>query len=274
MFNPDDGLCLATLNVAARYGEPSLASDVFRILGNREVKFGEHHYAALLESYVVSGDLATAFSVLTVMREAGIPPAENTARPIVLRLTQGDGATPQDAFEALQSVQRGGKIVDLAALNALMAAHVAGADIDAAFEVYNRLPDFSLRPETSTFNILLKGAQEQGRKDFALNVVSEMKEMKVPPDASTYEGVFGACLAQKDYEDAFLWLEEMNSRGMRPRLAMYSALARRCYTEKDGRYRVAVSEMAKRGVNIGKFLMLLEDDDQRVADAVGEFASA
>lgn len=273
MFNPDDGLCLATLNVAARHGEPSLASDVFRVLGNREVQFGEHHYAALLESYVVSGDLAAAFSVLAVMRGAGVPPAEHTARPIVLRLTQGDTATPQDAFEILQSVQRKGKIVDLAALNALMAAHVARADIDAAFEVYNRFPDFSLRPETSTFNILLKGAQEQGRKDFALNVVSEMKEMKVMPDASTYEGAFGACLAQEDYEDAFLWLEEMRSRGMRPRLAMYSALARRCYTEKDRRYTVALSEMAKRGVDMEKFLMLLGDDDQRIAEAVGEIAS-
>lgn len=268
MFNPDDGLCLATLNVAARYGEPPLASDVFRVLGNRGVQFEEHHYAALLESYAVSGDLAAAFSVLTVMRGAGVPPAEHTAHPIVLRLTQSDDATPQDAFEILQSIQRRGKIVDLAALNALMAAHVARADIDAAFEVYNRLPDFDLRPETYTFNILLKGAQEQGRKDFALNVVSEMKEMKVPPDASTYEGVFGACLAQEDYEDAFLWLEEMNSRGMQPGLAMYGALARRCYTVGDGRYRVALAEMSRKGVDMEKFLALLGEDDQKRAEAV------
>lgn len=269
MFNPDDGICLATLNVAARYGEPALASDVFRVLSNRGVRFEEHHYAALLESYVVSGDLATAFSVLAVMRGAGVPPGEHTARPIVLRLTQSDDATPQDAFEILKSVRRGGKIVDLTALNALMAAHVARADINAAFEVYNRLPDFDLRPETSSFNILLKGAQEQGRKDFALNVVSEMKEMKVPPDASTYEGVFGACLAQENYEDAFIWLEEMKSRGLRPGLAMYGALVRRCYTEKDGRYRAALSEMRRRGVDMEKFLELLGEDDRRIANELG-----
>lgn len=272
MFNPDDGLCLATLNVAARYGEPPLASDVFRVLGNRGVKFEEHHYAALLESYVVSGDLTAAFSVLTVMRKAGVPPTEHTAHSIVRRLTQGDGIIPQDAFEILQSVQRRGHSVDLAALNALMAAHVARADLDAAFEVYNRLPDFDLRPETSTFNILISGARQEARKDFALNVVSEMKEMKVPPDASTYEGVFGACLAQDDYEDAFLWLEEMNSRGMRPKIAMYGALARRCYGKRDGRYRVALAVMVKKGVNMGKFLALLAEDDHKMADA-GNIAS-
>lgn len=344
MFNPDDGLCLATLNVAARYGQPQLATDVFRVLGNRELQFEEHHYAALLESYSVAGDLVAAFSVLSVMRNAGVAPTENTARPIFVKLSKADDFAIQNAFKILQKMRRIGKPVDIAALNTIIDVYIArsnpnttsadlgggldnasadsdvastdpgpnadlgdtsagsgtasvdsgivnadsdssadlgdasansdaasvdlddaDADLDpasaafvAAFGIYNTMPDFGLRPETSTFNLLLKGAANRADKVFAMNMVSEMKEMGVAPDVDTYEWIFNTCLGQEDYEDAFVFLEEMKGLGMQPRIRMYRALALRCYMVKDARYEVALKEMMDRGVKVERFLQWLK----------------
>lgn len=251
MFSPDDGLCLATLNVAARYGDPPLASDVFRVLGNRGLRFEEHHYAALLESYAVAGDIASAFSVLSIMRRAGVTPSENTARPVITRLP--DLAAIQGAFGALKQVKGAGRDVDLAAINAIIAAHVVHKDIDEAFEVYKEMPDFDLRPETSTFNILFKGAALQGKVGFARNLVSEMKEMKIEPNAMTYEHLFYTSLTQNDYEDAFVYLEEMKPKWS-PKPSMYKRLAEKCFLVGDQRYRVALKELRNMGINTAVFM--------------------
>lgn len=268
IFNPDDGLCLATLNVAARYGDPPLASDVIRILGNRGLRLEEHHYAALLEAYAVAGDLVSAFSVLGIMRRAGVTPAEYTAMPIVTRLVGADEATVEKAFVILQRLQRTGKNVDIAALNVLINVHVKRNNLEAAFDIYNAMPDFELRPETRTFNLLLKGAALLGNKDFAMNMVSEMKEAGVQPDADTYEWAFSSCLVKMDYEDAFGFLEEMRVAGFLPRIRMLKALASRCYEAGDNRCKVALEEMMERGVELTEFCAELEAGSG-VQEAVG-----
>src|SRR5438552_17341733 len=79
-INPSDGICLNVLNTAARHGDFDLATEVFRVLGNRSVRFEMHHYEALLEAYTASGDIRSALMVLCVMEGAGIEPSEASTR--------------------------------------------------------------------------------------------------------------------------------------------------------------------------------------------------
>ncbi|KAH8155294.1 uncharacterized protein LAJ45_00304 [Morchella importuna] len=258
MFNPDDGLCLSTLNVAARHGQPQLASDVFRVLWNRSFKYEEHHYAALLESYAVAGDLTAALSILPLMRQAGVPPVENTAQPITKRLC--DDASIQEGLNLLKQMKKSGKDVDLAAIHALIAAHIVRRDIDAAFEVYKELPEFDLRPDINTFNLLLKIAAKEARKDFAVNLVGEMKEMRIEPDVETYEHLFYVSLAQDNYEDAFIYLEELKATWKHVRPSLYKALATKCYLAGDNnRYHIAVRELRAMGIRPAGFIRKLRE---------------
>ncbi|CAZ82207.1 unnamed protein product [Tuber melanosporum] len=248
LFIPDDGLCILTLNVAARYGVAKLATDVFRVLVDRKFEYGEHHFAALLETYLVADNLPTAFSVLNIMESANVPPKPNTTRSIVNKLTQNN--SPRDieaAYEILLAQRKLKNSVHIAALNTIIAAFVRISDVKSAFNVYKVIPNFDLRPDLQTFNWLLRGAAEQGRKKFAMWVVAEMQEMGIKPGEETYESLVLVCAAQEVINDAFAYLEEMKNMRFKPSARLYEALAVRCWELKDWRFEGVVKEMEEKG---------------------------
>ncbi|RPA94168.1 hypothetical protein L873DRAFT_1702824 [Choiromyces venosus 120613-1] len=272
LFTPDDGVCLLTLNVAARYGAAKLATDVFRVLVNRKFEYEEHHFAALLETYVAAGNLPTAFSILNIMEAANVPPKPNTTRSIVNKLARNN--SPQDiesAYEILLSQRKPKNSVHIAALNAIIAAFVRIADVKSAFNVYKEIPDFDLRPDLQTFNWLLQGAAEQGRKKFAMWIVAEMQEMGIKPGEETYESLVLVCAAQEVINDAFAYLEEMKNMRLKPSERVYKALAVRCYELRDWRFNEVIKEMDERGYSGQGIVEMLHqrkvEEEQAVVEA-------
>lgn len=120
------------------------------------------------------------------------------------------------------------------------------------------MPEFDLRPDINTFNLLLKLAAKEARKDFAVNLVGEMKEMRIEPDAETYEHLFYVSLAQDNYEDAFIYLEELKATWRYVRPSLYKALATKCYLVGDNnRYYMALGELRAMGIGTAHFIKSL-----------------
>lgn len=271
LFNPDDGLCILALNVAARYGGAKLATDVFRVLVNRKFQYEEHHFAALLETYLVADNLPTAFSILNIMESANVPPKPHTTRSIVNKLSQNN--SPQDieaAYKILLAQRKSKNPVHIAALNTIIAAFVRISDVKSAFNVYKEIPDFDIRPDLQTFNWLLQGAAEQGRKKFAMWVVAEMQEMGIKAGEETYESLVLVCAAQEVINDAFAYLEEMGNMGFKPSARLYKVLAVRCWELNDWRFEEVLQEMEKREYSaqgIVEMLRQREAEEQAAAGA-------
>lgn len=91
-LNPSSGTCVAVLDTASRHGNFRLASDVFRVLGNRASPLETHHYEALMQSYLRAGDLASGVAVLQLMRRAGCPVEPGTVH-ILMRFLAMDAPT-------------------------------------------------------------------------------------------------------------------------------------------------------------------------------------
>ncbi|KAH0565350.1 hypothetical protein GP486_001251 [Trichoglossum hirsutum] len=247
-INPSDGICINVLNTAARHGDFVLATDVFRVLGNRLVRFEIHHYEALLEAYARGGDIRSALTVLCVMADAGIEPSDASTRAIYRSLCkQPDGH--KRAFEILHLLRRDGRSTPIAAINCVLEAPASLGDITQALEYYKQLRD--LRPDgpnIATFNVLLRGCGMSRRKDSAMFLVSEMQALGIRPVALTYDRLILVCVQEDNYEDAFKYLEEMEAQGWMPRIGTYKALAVKCAKSGDRRARELTAKLERKGI--------------------------
>ncbi|MCJ1474506.1 hypothetical protein MMC13_003164 [Lambiella insularis] len=252
-LNPSSGICINVLNTAARHGNFRLASDVFRILGNRTNSLQPYHYEALLESYLAASDLRTALSVLTLMTASPVIPTEATTRPLYLYLREASDR-PLKAFDSLCNQHKANKLIPTVAINAVIEALIYQNNISVALETYRNLHTLCPGgPTTATFNALFRGCSKARRKDLAMFLASEMLALKVEPDALTYDRLVLVCVdatGQGDLDDAWKYFEEMKGGGWWPRRGTLVAMARRLCETGDERVWGLVEEMEGRGMDV------------------------
>jgi pentatricopeptide repeat protein len=257
---PSDGMCLSTLNLAARHSDPPLATSCIRILSNRQPALSPYHYEALLTAYIGVKDLRTAFRILTIMTKAGLMPDVSTTRPLFLYLTSS-ATLPLEAWSLLTSLYEAGHVVPIAAINVILESLNTLGEVDEAIYIYKQLHNIcESGPNTETFNILLQGVSKHpDKKDLAMFLAAEMVALGIKPDRLTYDRLILSCLKVDDYEDAFKYLEEMiivgqgketedGKKGWWMRNGTAQELVRRCVAAKDERAWDLLAEMTERGI--------------------------
>jgi tetratricopeptide (TPR) repeat protein len=227
-------------------------------LGDLNIRPQEHHLAPLLEAFCVKGMLPDAMEVLDIMRTtAGIEPTLHTAQPIV-KIISADSAILDAAYFALEALKTSGKPVDVAALNAVLAAAERLGDLGRAVAVYQQAGKLGVRLNTETYNCLLGACIQIGAKPQGELLLKEMQNPKrlpgdtvdpapIPMDSTTYTKLIHLALTQKSYEEAFFYLEKMKDANHRPPLEVYEALVRRCLRAGDDRYKLVLEEMRSGG---------------------------
>ncbi len=237
---------------AARHDDAYLATDVFRILGNRKTKFELHQYETLLEAYVGSGNIKTALTILCIMKDSGLEPEEGSTRSLFQHLRQ-DVRRPQQVFTILSELRKDGRTIPTSAVNCVIEASIHLGDLPRAIEQYKQLhtlcPD---GPNLATFNALFRGCNTAHRKDLAMFLASEMLALNITPDALTYDRLLLVCLDQDDYEDAFRYFEEMTGRGWIPRQGTLVAMVKKCAERGDERAFEMYRELQAEGIDTAK----------------------
>ena len=237
-LNPSSGMCINILNTAARHGDTYLATSVLRILGRRSGHpLQTHHYEALLETYVVAEDVATAFTLLTVMAAAGHPPSEASTRPLYLYLRHST-ERPKHAVSILKHLHEQDRQIPVEAANVIMQASVFHKDLPYALSIYKTLHTYAsnLKPNTASFNILFRGCAQAARKETAMFLASEMTAMNITPDTLTYDRLILVCLkSENSTEDAWRYFNEMLSFEWWPRDGTVLEMAKRACEQSDER---------------------------------------
>tara|TARA_R110002003_G_scaffold626_5_gene20903 strand:- start:9675 stop:10730 length:1056 start_codon:yes stop_codon:yes gene_type:complete len=246
-LKPGTGACHAVLALAARFGDVHLATDVFRVLTEREAVFTTHHYELLLTTHLTANDLSAALSVLLIMADANLRVSTGTCQPLYWYLRSekpAETSRPMAAFNMLQDLEASGRKVPTAAVNACMQASIALNRLEEAIEIYKALHTVSRSgPDTQTFNVLFKGCHMNNRKELAMFFANEMIQLGLKPDRLTYDRLILVCLQVDDLEDALLYYEEMRSlranpgaaEMMRPRKGTWEELIIRCAKVGDDR---------------------------------------
>jgi pentatricopeptide repeat protein len=257
-LKPGTGACLSVLTLASRYGDVQLATDVFRILTERETTFTTHHYELLINTYLKANDLSAALSAILIMADANIKVDEGTCHPLYTHLStenMGEDSRPMQAFTVLQDFEAAGRKVPTAAINACMQASIALNRLEEAIEIYKALHTVShAGPNTNTFNILFRGCHRSVRKELAMFFANEMIQLGLKPDRITYDRLILVCLQAGDLEDALLYYEEMvatetssDKATMKPRRMTWELLIHKCVLQGDERA-VAILKAYKTGV--------------------------
>jgi pentatricopeptide repeat protein len=246
-IKPGTGACLSVLALAAQYGDVQLATDVFRVLTERETVFTTHHYELLVNTYLNANDLSAALSVILIMVDTNIKVDTATCRPLFWYLRReklGESSRPMTAFTLLQDFEASGRKVPTAAINACIHASIVLERFEEAIEIYKALHTVShTGPDTQTFNILFRGCSLNARKELAMFFANEMIQLGINPDRITYDRLICVCLEGDDLEDALLYYQEMrstplkpgSSRMMQPRRRTWEALILRCVQKDDDR---------------------------------------
>lgn len=239
----DLGACTKVLNVCGRNGLPILATEVMQYISMMGFEPATYHYASLIESYCVAGDVKNAFLILSVMRQQGIKPTSVCAGPIV-RFLAADLDLVDRAFFTLQDAHAEGQIIDTVALNAVIDASVLMRDLSRAVATYQEHESLGVNPNLDTLNSLITGCVGAQKKELALSLVLAFREKhKIMAGGRTFERLIFVCLLQDDYEDAFKYLEEMKEEGHQPSIRVYSLIIRRCISQDDPRAKIAYEEM-------------------------------
>lgn len=239
------------LSLAARHGDVQLATDVFRLLTERETIFNTHHYELLIATYLKANALADALSVIFIMTDANLKVDAGTCHPLYWYLrnaspppeTAAQDASPNmplHAFTLLQDAEASGHKVPTALVNCCIQASISLNSLPTALDIYKALHTVSPSgPNTSTFNHLFRGCVLARRHDIAMFLASEMISLGLAPDRITYDRLILVCEQSGAVDDAVAYFEEMRGMGLRPRRGTYERLVN-CLEEKADPRCVAV----------------------------------
>jgi len=251
---PDEGVCLAVLNTAARHGLTDLATDVLRVLQSAGVEWQEHHFASIIAALCRNSQLKEALITLSIMRNRDISPTSKTTRPI-LDAIGNSVETLDNTWKIVEEIEKERGQVDTTALNVLIQASVQLGDLQRAMGSYKSFEELCAYPDIETFNILLDGCIIAKHRQLGDVLLDQMKAANLTPNDDTFERMVYLCLTQEKYEDAFFYLEEMKAAGHVPPLRIYAKLIRRCIKANDSRYKMAFEEMGEIGYSAPKSLL-------------------
>lgn len=271
---PTTGTCLNVLAIASRVGNVKLATDVFRILAERDTVFLNQHYEALIQCYLVADDLPAALSVVLIMQDSRLKVTEDELYSLYGYLCK-DKERPMKAFMQLQDYERSGRKVPTAAVNVCIKASIKLGNLSEAIELYKALQSVAKTgPTTATFNELFRGCYRDGRKELAMYLASEMIELGIRPDRLTYDRLILTCLMAGDFDDAVTYYEEMTAEGMVPRRGTHEGLIEDALKRRDERcvallkqYRIAEYRVESRLVTLERHVFKhFEEGGKRKGD--------
>lgn len=135
-------------------------------------------------------------------------------------------------------------------LNALLfACLVAGNHAEAA-RIFQTFPDaHSVKPNTETFNAIIKSFAESGTTRSVYSVLDEMCKKGVKPNATTFTTAIAGFYKEERFDDVGKVIELMKKHGCGESLPVYNArMDGLCKLGRSGEAKTLLSDMVRKGM--------------------------
>ncbi|WJX51119.1 hypothetical protein P8452_37345 [Trifolium repens] len=118
-------------------------------------------------------------------------------------------------FNCVRTLQSFNKLLNL------LIDHCMFCEANNAFD---RSYEMGFRPNTVTFNIMIKGCLVKGEWEKACEVFDEMLQKKVQPSVVTYNSLIGFLSRKGDLDKATTLVDDMRRKGKRANGVTYALL--------------------------------------------------
>jgi len=263
-ITPNEGICLAVMNTAARHGAPELAADVLQALKQQSVRWQDYHFDAVIEAFCRNNQLKEALVTLKIMVDNEVPPSRGVLSTIS-NISLQDSESIDRAWDALETLKQEGNFLPLH-LNLLINASIELKDLQRAMGIYKSFDDYSVVPSIPVFHSLFDGCITAQHRQLGDLLLADMKKYGLEPNSVTFAKLIQLCLTQDAYEDAFFYLEEMKASGRTPHRSIYVNLVHKCWSANDPRVEMVLDEMKECGYELPR-RPTKETDEETIASS-------
>ncbi|KAI9341836.1 hypothetical protein BD770DRAFT_351853 [Pilaira anomala] len=249
-FIPDEGVFLNVLNLAGKHGDPQLASDVIRVLGEQGYTYRDCHFSPLIEAFASTGDMASTFKVFTAMRKAGVIPNKKTTLPVAHKLGTDVNAIRKSRDILIEMAKTDGQEVDISLFNMIIHSFAYNKENDEAISVFVRAKEFGVKPNSETLDAVLDACIHCRDAAFGEMIYKEQISKGVKRTVTNMSKMVTLMCTQNDYEDAFVYLENMKKLNMIPLRGCYFKLVKVLSAANDPRLKLAIEDMEACGYSI------------------------
>ncbi|KAL9114456.1 MAG: hypothetical protein Q9227_001537 [Pyrenula ochraceoflavens] len=199
-LNPSTSVCHDVLATAAQAGDVTLATKAFESFNKRGESVSLYEYEYLLDAYAAAGDGEGNLRLLAALAKSGMEPEDSSTRSLTTLLRDEEHFTPTQAWRFLKSMEH----FPIAAVNAIVEAHIERQDFDQAFAAFKEIRKLSqIRPNLRTFNLLFKAAFDTQNSEWIAFIHQEMQTCNIPLDHTSYELSIMTAVSARDYQNAW-----------------------------------------------------------------------
>nr|TKW17194.1 hypothetical protein SEVIR_5G350500v2 [Setaria viridis]TKW17196.1 hypothetical protein SEVIR_5G350500v2 [Setaria viridis] len=210
--------------------------------------------------------------ILSICRAAALSPETHIDRvalslaasklssaPDTLRDLTSTVLTPRHAPHAIVLFGQAGLLPDAIStfqsspstrsLNALIFACIVSKNHTEAARIFQTFPDaHGVKPNTETFNTIIKSFAESGTIRSFYSVFDEMCKKGVKPDARTFTTALAGFYNEERFDDVAKVIELMKKHGCGETLPVYNVRVRSlCKLGRSGEAKALLNEMVKKG---------------------------
>ncbi|KAB1226050.1 hypothetical protein CJ030_MR1G029321 [Morella rubra] len=179
-------------------------------------------YSALVYKFARSRNFDAVETILRLIQDRDIRCRENLF--IALIQHYGKAHLVDKAIELFHRMPILNCVRTLQSLNALLNILVDGDRFADANELFGRSSKMGFRPNSITFNIMIKGWLGRDDWEQACKVFDQMLDGEVPPSVVTYNTLIGFLSRKGCLEKAMSLLEDMIQKGKYPNAVTYALL--------------------------------------------------
>lgn len=236
----------AILLGAARAARTDDAFNVFEtMISDGAVVPNRDTYNNLLVCCAKAGNPDRALRVLDMLKgtSESIQPNAKSYNSVVAACARvGD---VDRAFEVARHMSRVGIRLNIVTKNHLLEAYCNAGKLERAFSMTKEMVQSQgIKPNSHTYDILIRGCGRWGQLDAALRLLSSMQTAGVPPTVVTYSVAIDACARAGGpvaVDKAFELLTQMEQAGLEPNVVTFNSLIHACAQGK--RVRLAFDVM-------------------------------
>ncbi|KAI8967252.1 hypothetical protein BDF20DRAFT_840339 [Mycotypha africana] len=236
---PDEGVLLNTSRVAAKYGQPTLVTDIIRTLGAHGYPYKEHYFTPLMEAFLNSTKNSSWLST-NKSNSSNSNSSSSSSHEDQQEVDADEKDLPfvknlKNAFQVLDIMRISGITPTMRTAQPIL-TYLRGnvKKVDAAYFVLEEMRKKENRNiDVTAFNVVVAACAQLGDMERTIATYREASHLGVTIDVDTCNAVLDACISTAMKGMGTILIEDMKKEGIQPNMETYTKMIELALTQRN-----------------------------------------